>query len=428
MRIILAASGSRGDVQPMVALAGGLQAGGHSVLVCASPNHSDWVRERGVPFLPMGRDFHSYVREHAWRANANPIELLQGVAKLLESEVESQFASLLPVVKNADLVVGGSVHLAAASVAELMGVPYRYLFYCPQFLPSSEHPPWILPWSSLPTWANRLSWQVGQSAIEMTVRPLINRLRTRLGLRPIQDVLRHLVGSQPILAADPALSTVPADVEVPVLQTGALQCPASGRLPDDVEAFVLEGEPPVYIGFGSVPDPNPNRTADLIFESMWALGRRALISGEFATLNGLKVPPHCKLIPPLDHALLLPRMAAVAHHGGAGTTSAAARAGVPQVVVPHLMDQHYWGHQVFTLGMGPRPIWRRHLTARRLTRALQEALANSQMRARARSMAARLRATDPVRDTVGALLRGLPQKAPVRRQGGSADGPAARAI
>jgi UDP:flavonoid glycosyltransferase YjiC (YdhE family) len=160
-------------------------------------------------------------------------------------------------------------------------------------------------------------------------------------------------------------------------------------LPRDVEAFLDAGDPPVYIGFGSMPNDDPVVRTEIVAEACATVSRRAVISAGWGGLGGGRTFPHVKSVGPLNHRLLFERVAAVVHHGGAGTTAAAARAGVPQVVVPHFFDQFYWADRVHALGLGPAPLGR-HFRAGDLTSALRSALEDARTKERAVAMAQRL--------------------------------------
>jgi sterol 3beta-glucosyltransferase len=179
--------------------------------------------------------------------------------------------------------------------------------------------------------------------------------------------------------------------------------PVSGCLESGVEAFLREGTPPVYVGFGSTPDARPAETARMVSGAVRATGRRALLCGGWAGLGGFQRAPEVLGIDEAPHAILFPRVAAVVHHGGAGTTAAALRAGVPQVVIAHLGDQFYHGQRVQQLGVG-RCMPRRRLNELRLAAAIQEVLAEPGIAARAGDLADRMRENDGVGETIDALL------------------------
>jgi len=217
---------------------------------------------------------------------------------------------------------------------------------------------------------------------------VLNAHRASLGLSPVSDVRSHIFGDQVWLASDPTLGPWPDREDRTVLQTGAWILPDKRPLPDDVEMFLDEGEPPVYFGFGSIRAPYGLSAA--MIDAARAVGRRAIVSRGWAELSLTDNETDCLAIGDVNLQELLTRVAAAVHHGGAGTTTTAALAGAPQVLIPQLYDQHYWARRTQELGIGVA-----HApgapTAESLTTVLDEALQpNVGRRARAIAAAVRL--------------------------------------
>ncbi|APA99840.1 glycosyltransferase [Nocardia seriolae] len=174
--------------------------------------------------------------------------------------------------------------------------------------------------------------------------------RAEIGLAPVAEVRDHIFTDRPWLAADPVLGPWPGSGDLEVWQSGAWMLSDPAPLGDEIEEFLAAGEPPVYFGFGSMhlaPE-----TARAAIDAARAPGRRAIVLRGWAGLAPIDDAPDCLAVGEVDHRALFPRVAAVVHHGGAGTTTAVSRAGVPQVVVPQLFDQFYWADRVRTLGLG----------------------------------------------------------------------------
>jgi len=199
-------------------------------------------------------------------------------------------------------------------------------------------------------------------------RAPIDKHRAALGLAPVDDVLPHILTSRPWLAADPTLGPWPDDG---VVHTGAWILPDARPLPPELRAFLDAGEPPIYFGFGSIAAPTD--LARAMIASARALGRRAILSRGWADLALVDDGRDCIAIGDVNHQALFPRVAAVVHHGGAGTTTATARAGVPHVVIPQHYDQHYWAGRVqeLSLGVAHEPVGP---TPDSLAKALERAL------------------------------------------------------
>jgi vancomycin aglycone glucosyltransferase len=388
MRVLLSTIGSRGDVQPLVALALQLRVLGQEVRLCVPPDFRDWIEGLGFTVTPIGPELHSTGKASPSAAPLSPEQR----RRLMEGTVAAQFETIGAAARDCDLIVGATaLQIAAPSVAERMDVPYVFAAYCPAVLPSPHHAPPVLAMrgdTPAPAandcselWAeDARRWNEGWSS-------LLNSHRASLGLAPIDDVRSHVLTDRPWLAADPTLGPWPDAGDGTVFQTGAWILPDERPLSPELEAFLDAGEPPVYFGFGSIRAPA--ELSRVMIESARALGRRAIVSRGWADLSLPDDQPDCLAIGEVNQQALFGRVTAVVHHGGAGTTTAAARAGAPQVVIPQNYDQHYWAGRVHHLGIGTA-----HAsgtpTADSLTTALERTLAPD-VAARARSLATAVR-------------------------------------
>lgn len=401
MRVLLAAAGSRGDVGPLLALGSALCAREHKVVFCAPPNFESWVNAHHIPFRPVGRDVQSLLQSKAATVVSSPVRVLRDALQLLREETAAYMRVLLEESKGADLVVGTFSLIVGPSAAEACGTRYRCLICCPVLLPSRDHPPMFIPYRTLPGWINAPLWGVTACSINIAMRKIINNERRAVGLAAVQSVWDHCLTPDPILAADPILAPPPKGTRCRVTQTGPLALDETEKLDPDLEQFLSAGPPPVYVGFGSMPDPDPESSAAMLARIARSLGVRLLISSGWA---GLKTSdqPTIRAVGETPHAKLFPRTLAVIHHGGAGTTATAARAGVPQIIVPHMLDQYYWGRRIEELGLGLAPVSRRSMNERALTEALRKCLEDSSLRNRTAEFAHQLRG-DGIRQTIQEL-------------------------
>ncbi|WP_045739888.1 glycosyltransferase [Actinoplanes rectilineatus] len=369
MRVLLSTSGSRGDVEPLVALALRLRAAGAEVRMCASPDSADRLAEVGVPLTPVGRSARAVMDGPRPGPGDGP--------RLAAEAMAVQFEQVPAAAEGCDAVLATGVLSAAVavrSVAERLGIPYFYGFYCPIYVPSPYYPP-PPPLGEPPAPAtsdNRALWDRNNQGAFRRFGAALNDRRAAIGLPPVQDIYGYGYTADPWLAADPVLAPAgPADRDV--LQTGAWITPDDRPLPPAVEAFLAAGEPPVYVGFGSMPAPAG--TAKVAVEAVRAQGRRVILSRGWADLALPDDEDDCLAVGEVNHQELFARVAAVVHHGGVGTTTAAARAGAPQVVAPQIVDdQKYFAGRVAALGIGAAhdgPA----LTADSLSAALAVALA-----------------------------------------------------
>lgn len=184
-----------------------------------------------------------------------------------------------------------------------------------------------------------------------------------------------------------------------------LPAPEAWSPDPELADFLAAGDPPVYVGFGSMSTHDPEGTLATIVAALERSGRRGVIHRGGAGLSAGEVPETVRLVDQVPHDWLFPRCAGVVHHGGAGTTAAGLRAGVPSLVVPHIGDQSYWGRRVNELGAGPQPIRRHELTIERLATAIGELVTSRAMAERARSLGDRIRAENGVAVAVDALPR-----------------------
>jgi len=389
MRALLSTIGSRGDVQPLLALAQALRALGHESTLCVPPTFTSWVEELGFACVPIGPDVKPGPGNSVpVKLSALPKAKLQAMA---EGTVRTQFQAVMTAAQGVDLIVGANaLQVAAPSIAETLGVPYVFAAYAPVTLPSPEHAPPKMGsrhWPPLPGALHRLMWRRDARHWNARWGPVLNAERAKLGLAPVRDVRRYVLTERPWLAADAALAPAPRGAGTPIVQTGAWLLSDPTPLPEQLERFLAAGEPPVYFGFGSMR--GAEQTGALLLAAARALGRRAVVLQGWSNVGVGDGGDDCLSVGDVDHAKLLPRVAAAVHHGGAGTTTAAARAGVPQVVVPHHYDQIYWARRVKTLGIGAWRFTRDGLTRESLIAALRAAL-RPDVSDRARDLARRV--------------------------------------
>jgi len=228
--------------------------------------------------------------------------------------------------------------------------------------------------------------------------------RRHVGLAPAGDLLRLLFSDRPLLAVDSVFADARAVAPLQLDQIPALHPLGGEALPTKLVSFLEAGPAPVYFGFGSMPDARPAATTRVLLDAIAAMGCRAVIGAGWAELGGTALPEGVMEVGAVSHPELFARCAAVVHHGGAGTTTTAARSGVPQLVVPHLADQFYWARRVALLGLGAPSIRRSRLDAPRLIGTLSTILDNEFVAERAREIGEKLREEASTIDPVAALL------------------------
>jgi vancomycin aglycone glucosyltransferase len=386
MRVLLSTYDSRGGVEPLAALAVRLRALGAEALVCAPPDCAERLAEVGVPLVPAGEPVRALVHRATPPSPAD-------VPRLTAELIATWFDQVAAAAEGCDALVASGVIPAAVgarSVAEKLGIHCVHVSYCPIFLPSPHHRPSPLPGRPLPPEVtdNRVLWELDAQSYNAVFGPALNTQRVANGLPPVRNVRDYLLGSHPWLAADPVLAPWPEPADPGVVQTGAWILPDKRPLPAGLEAFLDAGPPPVYVGFGSMRAPRD--IARVAIEAIRAQGRRALVACGWAGLAPIDDRDDSFAVGEVNQQALFGRVAAVVHHGGAGTTTTATRAGTPQVVVPQWADQPYWASRVAGLGIGVAHDLQAP-TAESLSAALRTALA-SEIRTRAGAVAGTIRA------------------------------------
>ncbi len=386
MRVLLSTVGSRGDVQPMVALASHLRDTGHDACLCAPPGFEELTDGPGLDYFPIGHDLR-----------LGPRKVEGGPA----ATVARQFAVLREAAVGCDVVVGcAAMQIATRSIAEISGIPYFYTAYAPVALPSEHHSPPPVHGPPRPQGiSTRAQWDVDAQWWNDVWAEGLNASRAAEGLEPVTDVRGHVITDRPLLAADPTLAPWPTPSDLSVIQTGAWMRPDPRPLADDLISFLDAGEPPILFGFGSMPVPSTAGATMVAAARM--LGLRAILLRGWARFAAPDASPDHLTVSETNLQALLPRTAAVVHHGGAGTTTEAMRAGTPQVVVPHNFDQPYHAGRVEALGIGTS-----HRASAPTPHSISDALATvleSQVKSRALAAAETVR-TDGVEVAAGVIL------------------------
>jgi vancomycin aglycone glucosyltransferase len=409
MRILVVADGSRGDVQPMRVLASALAAEGHAVTLAAPPGMRAMVEAAGLFFVPLAHDAEALIQELSAAIVKGTGPVRRAAPRFFRTVLDSQLSVLSELARTADFILAGGLHFGVPTAAELHGVPWRWVLYSLTMLPSDARPPIVMPFARAPRWVNRIAWRYTNYYINTHLRDALDEHRARLGLPPIADITEHLRCENPILAIDPELAPLtPEESALDVI--GHLDPGPGDPLPPELEQFLRAGPPPIYIGFGSMPDPEAGATTHLFEDACARSGCRLVLSRGWAGFGAGLANQHL-VIDSVSHVRLFPRLAGVVHHGGAGTTSAAMRAGVPQLVVPHFADQFHFGGLVEALGIGPTPLRRTRLTARALSARLDRLLHDDALRERAQRIAERIDARPRLANASRLLRAPQPQRA-----------------
>lgn len=400
------AYGTRGDVQPVLALARALVDAGHTVRMAAGSDFRERIAACGVEPAPASmaaRDLMTSDDGRLWAdLGTNPILQVRVMRRLVLRTARAMMDEAWDSCRDADVILGtSSAEPFGPSFSEKLGVPFVTTLLQPAFRATrSGAATWMAP---VPSRSSLLNYAAGKLLVEGAFhwmsRDLVNDFRSgMLGLRP-QSTRRWLdaAKSRPVLMGiSRHVTPHPGDWPPPYHTTGYwfLDEPDPWTPPAGLEAFLDDGDPPVAIGFGSMTTRDPASSTRTILEAVEASGRRAVLLSGWAGLGGSGLPSSVFVVDSAPHAWLFPRIAAAVHHGGAGTTAAAVRAGIPQVVVPHLGDQPYWGRRMHELCVAPRPVPKPGLTAGNLAAAIREVTGNPRYAEAATALGALVRNED----------------------------------
>ncbi len=393
--IAIVAGGTRGDVQPYIALGKGLRGAGHTVRVLTSDSFATLVTGAGLGFGSTGGSVEEVLQSAEWRKTIERGNVLAIFAKM-QAETRRRAVGtghrLQGLLAGSDLIVAGIAGLGGAfSAAAALRLPVIQAYVTP-FTPTRAFPSPLTPALPFGGALNRASFAAMRQALWQTSRASDVAVRRELGLPkgsfrgPFRALSRSTL---PVLHGYseyvlPRPDDWPAHHHV----TGYwfLDAEAGWVPPPDLAAFLAAGDPPVYIGFGSMIGGNPQELGRIALEALGRTGQRGVFATGWGGLSPSDLPGTVHAVGSVPHDWLFPRMAAVVHHGGVGTTAAALRAGMPSVVVPFGVDQPYWGRRVAELGVGTAPIPQKRLTVERLSAAIAESIGDPAIRRRAAAL------------------------------------------
>jgi sterol 3beta-glucosyltransferase len=422
MRICLLAWGSRGDVQPIVALGRGLRAAGHDVTVAADPTYTPLIARAGLAVEPFDAELGERLRrpeaqgfrDGTGRGGRQGLTQWRQAFRAVGPGVADHVAGL---VEHHDVFVSGLITFGAMlHVARSTGKPHFGALLTPSAPTRSGAAAVFAPRPAADSVLNLGAGWAGLIGSSSLTRPVADAASARLGLAPLgtRAYLRETVRTPMLLGVSSRVVPPPRDVGDRVATTGYWVQPLDPAYepPAELADFLAAGDAPVYLGFGSMPSADPAALFALMVAALRRSGRRGLVSGNWRGWRPERVPDGVLVVDDVPHEWLFPRTSGVVHHGGAGTTAAAIRAGRPQFVVPHFGDQSYWGRRVDELGLGPAPVRRRDLTVEGLAASITRLGDDGALRERAEAFGSQVRGEDGVAvaaDTIGRWLdRGTP--------------------
>jgi sterol 3beta-glucosyltransferase len=416
MKITIAAIGSRGDIQPYVALGAALQQAGYEVSLSAPVIFRELVAAYGLRHLPVSVNPQQIMEHPSMQAaskSGNPFRLMRAMFReglpLTRTYLEEVYANC----QECDAVILTQIPFGAYDAAEKRNIPFLQAGLGAVY-PTSEMP---MVGMNLPNFRigfiNKFTYSLMDQGFWQFFRPFQNKWRKeQLGLPPLPlggpaDIIRKRAPT--VLGFSPSVVTSPTDWPPTVHATGYwfLNEPNGWQPPKGLTAFLDAGPAPVYIGFGSMPDKDARKTTQLITDALRMSGQRCVLLSGWSGLGRDRLPETVFVVDSIPHSWLFPRMAAVVHHGGAGTTAAGLRSGVPSILTPYAADQFFWAQRVEALGVGPKSVSYHTLTAERLAAMIRQAVTDKEMREQAKEFGRRIEAERGVERAVEFIAKYL---------------------
>lgn len=397
MKIMLSTFGTRGDVQPFVALGQGLMASGHDVILCTPEGFRVFVEEHGLAYGYIANEFLALTEQ---TLQAQGMQAQMAASRQFPAVIRRALDDEWRVAQafKPDLVIYHTKSLGSYHIAERLNIPQMVAMPLP-ITPTRAFPYPFFAGAKLGGALNRFTYTLMNLASAMWAGTTNDFRVKTLGLKPISAFADPMIGPdhQPISVLypfSPHLVPVPVDFPAHVQVTGYwfLEEGKTWRPEPDLAAFLEEGPPPVYVGFGSMGGAQPEKRGQMAIEALAAAGQRGLLASGWGGLKADRLPGEMHLIHSAPHDALFPKMAAVVHHGGAGTTAAGLRAGRPSVICPFLGDQPFWGWAVHQAGAGPKPVPQSALSAEKLAASISAAVSDTALQERASILGDRIRA------------------------------------
>jgi sterol 3beta-glucosyltransferase len=419
MHLVIATSGSRGDVQPYLALARRAQRDGLRVSLATHEVFRSWVESHGITFRPLFGDpvgMLSAPGAREWLATGSRwgmLKFAREFRRAFRTLADGMLADLATVTADADIIVHGMVCMAAAQLHAVRGTPVMGGWLAP-LTPTRAFPvsgfTYREPTSAWDERRNWISHRVGEQLLWQSSRTAVNRWRLHsLGAAPLGffgPFSAQRTRDYPVCYAySQAVLPRPTDWPEWIAPTGWWYLDDPTFVPSPaLQAFLVAGDAPIAIGFGSMTPQDSEWLTQLVLEASARAECRAILLQGWGTLGHAGLPSTVHVERDVPHSWLYPRCRAIVHHGGAGTTGAAVRSGMPSLIVPLGFDQQFWGSRLHALGVSPAPIRRRELTVPLLAAALRRMQTDCAMRDAAAGLGLLVQAEDGTGEAVARIV------------------------
>ncbi|MEM9908412.1 MAG: glycosyltransferase [Cyanobacteria bacterium P01_D01_bin.44] len=420
MKVLMVTLGSRGDVQPYVALGKGLKAAGHQVTICTSALYQAFVTDYGLDYGYMNNEFIQLMDSDAgreamentdslWGTVRTTVKLFKRVKPILRQSLNDIWETAQAVDPDV-MIMASKAIILTEPIAGKQEIPLLISMPFPQLVPSAQVPSMGFPDLKLGAWYNRLTYKIVHWATGLYggVPKAFRRNVLQLPPKPKHLNLLHRADGSLIPQLHCYSGQVlprPTDWPDSAYVNGYwfLDQQDDWQPSSELSAFLAVGKAPIYIGFGSMAGRHPQRLAKIAIEALQATNQRGILATGWGGLQASHLPDTIFKLDQAPHAWLFPKVSAVVHHGGAGTTAAGLRAGRPTIICPFFGDQPFWGQRVHALGVGPKPIPQKRLTVANLAQAIQEISSNARMRQTAEALGQKIRAEDGIGNAIAII-------------------------
>ena len=404
-RIVLSTWGSTGDIQPFLALSERLLKVGYEVRVCTSEIYRDLFAKRGIDFYPVGAPFDSDRMSEVMDRivqTKNPLKSTTLIAtEGILYKADQWYEDCLKGMEGYDLAICHSADVPGQEAAIRNNLPWITVSYCPGFIKTRYEAPAPIPNLGAPL--NTLLWEAVGQWIRKQVDPLFNNFIASIG-----GEKRKCIGLEGmyspelnLIEASPSVCNPAPDLPNRHKFTGAWFLEESDyEIPVALREFLDQGSPPVIISFGSMGGSRNIETTKILVEAVQRADQRAIIQAGWGNLGMERPPENICFVGYIPHNFLFRQGCCVIHHGGAGTTAAACRAGVPSIVIPHLADQPYWGCTLRKIGVAPKPLYRKDMTPKRLAKRINQVISSQSMAERAKVLMEKIETEDGLTNAV----------------------------
>jgi UDP:flavonoid glycosyltransferase YjiC (YdhE family) len=412
MRITIVSAGSQGDIQPYLALAVGLKRRGFNVRFAANSNFAGLAARYALDFFPIQVDSYKFVQTpqaQAWLGSDSTLKLVLNTLRAIRPVMGQIFADVFDACRESDLILYHSFALPYVYyIGKQLNIPCIPASIDP--LPTRAHPALPLNIKSRRNGTfNLLTHLLVDQFAWQVFLPVVRRSGQAGKSIPLISPYKKILEERGLIlcAYSAAVLPRPADLPEQVNITGYwfLELDPNWSPDPQLVEFIESGPRPIYIGFGSMGNPEDNHmTAGLVFKALAETGQRAVLGAGWSEMgSGQRLPDNVFMLKSIPHNWLFPRMKAIVHHAGPGTTAAALSSGMPSVAVPHFASQFFYGDRLAEIGAAPAPIPRRKLSAQRLAHAISAATTDGNMQDRASAIGAQIRAEDGIEQAVRAI-------------------------